>query len=89
MISNHRQQPELTEKTTDNAYLLKAKLQEKDDALTTLSDQVMKLMIEVQKTKGEVIPYLNCSQRKNKLKCVSKHFTKIPFSSRPKDCNSC
>ena len=42
---------ELTEKTDNNDYLLKAKLQEKDDALTTLSDQVMKLMIEVQKLK--------------------------------------
>ena len=50
-IALQKQIKELTEKTTDNAYLLKAKLQEKDDALTTLSDQVMKLMIEVQKLK--------------------------------------
>ena len=42
---------ELTEKTNNNDYLLKAKLQEKDDALATLSDQVMKLMVEVQRLK--------------------------------------
>ena len=42
-----KQVEELTEKTNNNDYLLKAKLQEKDDALMTLSDQVMKLMQEV------------------------------------------
>jgi hypothetical protein len=42
-----KQVEELTQRTNDNDYLLKAKLQEKDDALTTLSDQVMKLMQEV------------------------------------------
>jgi hypothetical protein len=46
-----RQINELTQKTNDNDYLFKAKLQEKDDALTTLSDQVMKLMVEVQQLK--------------------------------------
>lgn len=46
-----KQVEELTEKTNNNDYLLKAKLQEKDDALVTLSDQVMKLMIEVEKLK--------------------------------------
>jgi hypothetical protein len=48
-----KQLKELTKKTDDNDYLLKAKLQEKDDALATLSDQVMKLMIEVQELKGQ------------------------------------
>jgi hypothetical protein len=42
---------ELTEKTINNDYLLNAKLHEKDDALATLSDQVMKLMVEVQQLK--------------------------------------
>lgn len=42
-----KQIKELTEKTNSNDHLLKAKLQEKDGALTTLSDQVMKLMAEV------------------------------------------
>jgi len=45
----------LTEKTDNNDYLFKAKLQEKDDALTTLSDQVMKLMAEVQELKERYI----------------------------------
>jgi hypothetical protein len=49
-----KQVEELTEKTNNNNdYLLKAKLQEKDDVLVTLSDQVMKLMIEVQKLKKQ------------------------------------
>ena len=47
-----KQVEELTEKTNNNDYLLKAKLQEKDDALVTLSDQVMKLMVEVQELKS-------------------------------------
>jgi len=34
-----------------NDYLLNAKLKEKDDALATLSDQVMKLVVEVQQLK--------------------------------------
>jgi hypothetical protein len=46
-----KQVEELAEKTNSNDYLLKAKLQEKDDALVTLSDQVMKLMAEVQELK--------------------------------------
>ncbi|MGA7368607.1 MAG: hypothetical protein WBX01_05710 [Nitrososphaeraceae archaeon] len=41
----------MAEKTTSNDFLLKAKLQEKDDVLATLSDQVMKLMAEVQELK--------------------------------------
>jgi hypothetical protein len=44
---------ELAEKTNNNDYLLKAKLHEKDDALVTLSDQVMKLMEEVQELKKQ------------------------------------
>jgi hypothetical protein len=48
-----KQVEELTEKTNNNDYLLKAKLQEKDDALMTLSDQVMKLMAEVQELKKQ------------------------------------
>jgi hypothetical protein len=48
-----KQVKELTEKTNSNDYLLKALLQEKDDALITLSDQVMKLMQEVQELKKQ------------------------------------
>jgi hypothetical protein len=51
-----KQVEELTEKTNSNDYLLKAKLQEKDDALTTLSDQVMKLTAEVQELKQRHSP---------------------------------
>ena len=39
---------ELREKNEKNEHIIKSKLQEKDDALTTLSDQVMKLLEEVQ-----------------------------------------
>jgi hypothetical protein len=45
-----KQVEELAEKTSSTDYLLKAKLREKDDALTTLSDQVMKLMEELRRT---------------------------------------
>lgn|GEM_PF-2593107 len=48
-----KQVEELVEKTNSNDYLLKARLQEKDDALVTLSDQVMKLMEEVQNLKKQ------------------------------------
>ena len=48
-----KQIKELTDKTTNNDYLVNAKLQEKDDALATLSDQVMKLMIEMQELKKQ------------------------------------
>jgi hypothetical protein len=34
----------LREKNENNGYTIRAKLQEKDDAYITLSDQVMKLM---------------------------------------------
>lgn len=46
-----RQIDELTSKTQTNEYVIRSKLQEKDDALVTLSDQVMKLMAEVQDLK--------------------------------------
>jgi hypothetical protein len=39
---------ELREKNKKNEHIIKSKLQEKDDVLTTLSDQVMKLLEEVQ-----------------------------------------
>ena len=52
--SNLRKQiDDLTSKTQINEYTIKAKLQEKDDALVTLSDQVMKLMAEVQELKKQ------------------------------------
>jgi integrase len=46
-----RQIDDLTVKNQNNEYLIRAKLQEKDDALVTLSDQVMRLMAEVQDLK--------------------------------------
>ncbi len=42
---------ELREKNENDEHFIKSKLQEKDDALTTLSDQVMRLMREVQDMK--------------------------------------
>jgi integrase len=42
---------ELREKNENNEYTIRAKLQEKDDAYIALSDQVMKLMEEVQQLK--------------------------------------
>ena len=50
-----KQVEELAEITNNNDYLLKAKLQEKGDALITLSDQVMKLLAEVQKLKKQIL----------------------------------
>ena len=56
--SNLRKQiDDLTSKTQINEYTIKAKLQEKDDALVTLSDQVMKLMAEVQELKRNKTSY--------------------------------
>jgi hypothetical protein len=50
--SNLRKQiDDLTSNAQTNEYVITAKLQEKDDALTILSDQVMKLMEEVQDLK--------------------------------------
>ncbi len=42
---------ELREKNENNEHIIKSKLQEKDDALITLSDQVMRLMEEMQQLK--------------------------------------
>jgi hypothetical protein len=50
-----KQVDELKEKTWNNEYTIKAKLQEKDDVLVTLSDQVVKLMTEVQELKKNQI----------------------------------
>ena len=44
---------ELKEKNENNEYLIKSKLQERDDAIVNLSDQVMKLIQEVEKLKYE------------------------------------
>jgi hypothetical protein len=41
----------LKEKNENNEHIIKSKLQEKDDALVTLSDQVVRLMAEVQELK--------------------------------------
>lgn len=43
---------ELREKNENSEYLINSKLQERDDAIKTLSDQVMTLMNEVQKLKA-------------------------------------
>ena len=62
-----KQVAELTEKSKEENYIIKAKLSEKEkeieelrhndkvkeDALATLSDQVMKLMVEVQELKKQ------------------------------------
>jgi hypothetical protein len=48
-----KQIQELETKSMNNEYIINSKLQEKDDALVTLSDQVMKLMIEVQELKKQ------------------------------------
>jgi hypothetical protein len=44
---------ELKEKNENNEYLIKSKLQERDDAIMALSDQVMNLMKEVQRLKAK------------------------------------
>jgi integrase len=46
---------ELKEKNENNEYLIKSKLQERDDAITALSDQVMKLMNEINEIKKSKI----------------------------------
>jgi hypothetical protein len=43
----------LKERNENNENVIKSKLQEKDDALITLSDQVMKLMSEVKELKKQ------------------------------------
>jgi integrase len=42
---------ELKEKNENNEYLIKSKLQERDDAITALSDQLMELMKEINELK--------------------------------------
>jgi integrase len=44
---------QLKEKNENNEYVIKSKLQERDDAIIALSDQVMQLMEEVRKLKEE------------------------------------
>jgi hypothetical protein len=44
---------ELQGKNENNEYIIESKLQEKDDAYITLSDQVMKLMEEVKLLKSK------------------------------------
>jgi hypothetical protein len=44
---------ELSERNENNEYLIKSKLQEKDDALSVLSDKVTQLMEEVNKLKNQ------------------------------------
>jgi hypothetical protein len=44
---------ELSERNENNEYLIRVKLQEKDDALSALSDQVMQLTEEVKKLKTQ------------------------------------
>jgi hypothetical protein len=46
-----KQVEELTEKTKDNEYDIRAKLQETDGAYITLSDEVIKLMAEAEELK--------------------------------------
>ena len=52
-----KQVEDLAIKNQNNEYVIAAKLQEKDDALVTLSDQVMKLMAEVQELKRDKASY--------------------------------
>jgi hypothetical protein len=47
-LALQKQVDKLTEKTNNSDYVIKAKLQEKDDAIMTLSDQVIKLRADVQ-----------------------------------------
>jgi hypothetical protein len=48
-----KQIKELKEKTEDSEHTIESRLKVKDDALMTLSDQVMKLMAEVQELKKQ------------------------------------
>jgi hypothetical protein len=66
-LTLQKQVAELTEKSKEENYIIKGKLSEKEkeieelghndkvkeDALATLSDQVMKLMVEVQEIKKQ------------------------------------
>jgi len=51
-----RQVTELTEKSKDNEYIIKAKLQEKDDEVRNMKDQIMALQ-EAQKEILECLKY--------------------------------
>ena len=44
---------ELKEKNENNEYIIQSKLQERDDAITALSDQVMCLVEEINKLKNQ------------------------------------
>ena len=46
---------ELKEKNENNEYIIQSKLQERDDAIVNLSDQVMKLMNEINEIKKSKI----------------------------------
>jgi hypothetical protein len=46
---------ELKEKNENNEYIIQSKLQERDDAIVNLSDQVMKLMNEINELKNSKI----------------------------------
>ena len=43
----HREINELRKQNENSEYLVKSKLEERDDAIATLSDQIMSLMLEV------------------------------------------
>jgi hypothetical protein len=49
-----KQVEKLAEKDRESQYIIQAKLQEKDDALVTLSDQVMKLSNEIDLLKNKI-----------------------------------
>jgi hypothetical protein len=44
----------LTQKNENNEYMIKAKLEEKDDAILLLSDQLMKLVNEIDVLKKKI-----------------------------------
>ena len=44
----------MTQKNENNEYMIKAKLEEKDDAILLLSDQVMQLVNEIELLKRKV-----------------------------------
>ena len=47
LLSIEKEVKELKVKNENNEYLIQSKLQERDDAIVNLSDQVMKLMNEM------------------------------------------
>jgi integrase len=50
---------ELKEKNENNEYIIQSKIQERDDAIMNLSDQVMKLMNEINELKNQRFTNLN------------------------------